>query len=80
MNRRRMYCRIILILPFGHPQLDLAGQDLELLRNEQARMQPASLVMYSRDYGSFVAQSMNRLGARDRQRVPEDCRQRDEKC
>ena len=36
--------------------------------------------MYSHDYGSFVAQGMNRLGARDRQRVSEHRRQRDEKC
>jgi hypothetical protein len=34
----------------------------------------------SHDYGSFVAQGMNRLGARDRQRVSEHRRQRDEKC
>jgi len=34
----------------------------------------------SHDYGSFVAQGMNWLGARDRQRVSEHRRQRDEKC
>jgi hypothetical protein len=36
--------------------------------------------MCYRNYGSFVAQRMDRLGACDRQRVPEDCRQRDKKC
>ena len=30
--------------------------------------------------GLFVAQRMDRLGACDRQRMPEDCRQRDKKC
>jgi hypothetical protein len=33
----------------------------------------------SREYRSFVAQGVNRLGARDRQRVSEHRRQRDEK-
>jgi hypothetical protein len=35
--------------------------------------------MCAQDYNSFVAQGMNRLGARDRQRVSEHRRQRDEK-
>jgi hypothetical protein len=36
--------------------------------------------MYSLDYGSFVAQGMNRLGARDCHGVSEYRRQRDEEC